>query len=64
MNNPKSIENLPFLHHFFINMYKVSERFFAAKYLPEVKLQAFLFEKAIKRLILVYKNENSKFEGL
>ena len=45
-------------------MYKVSERFFAAKYSPEVKLLTFLFEKAVKRLVLVYKNGNSKIEGL
>ena len=45
-------------------MYKVSEKFFAAKYSPEVKLHTFLFEKAVKRLVLVYKNGNSKIEGL
>ena len=58
------LENLPSLHHFFIHMYKVSEIFFVAKYSPEVKLHAFLFENAMKRQILVYKNENSIFEGL
>ena len=31
-------ENLSFLHHFFISMRKVSERFFAAKYSPEVQV--------------------------
>ena len=44
-------------------MYKASERFLAAKYSPDVKLHTFLFETVIKRLILLYKNENSKFEG-
>ena len=33
---------------------KVLERFFTAKYSPQLKLHTFLFEKAIKRLILVY----------